>query len=586
MQLVHSYRNSEGLPRQRVIASLGDARLPEDEKKQIAAAVELRLQGHQDWFEGQQLSEDGAAWVARIVQIAQRSKSAAPLDDNLADGVILDQIETENIVQLGPQLVAAKAWEALSLTTILENLGMNASSIASAQLMVSNRLIEPLSEWALIDWCHRTALPEMLGLRITKNSKDRLYRTSDQLITHRKTIEEKLRTHEADLFATNGSVILYDVTNSHFEGECAKNSKAKHGKNKQNRNDCKQVAVGVAFDEKGIPLAHEVFEGNMADTKTLIHILDRLKVENHAAKPVVILDAGFASKENLSLLKDRKFAYLINITRDSREKYAESFKNGDFEAIPGRSLDQQVEVKKIADPDDKDSQLVLCRSAQRRLKEEAMLSKAEERFLKDGNALKARIEKGRLKKSDIIERNIGRLQKKHPRVNRYYTITHEKGSLKLDRKEEKFELTGELCGDYVLKTDKTLGAIEIWKLYMTLLKAEAGFQMLKSSLGLRPNFHQLEERVEGHIFISILAYHLLCWIRERFEQSGDTRQWNTIRRLLRTHSVVTIRLPKQSGEIISIRKPSLPDAEQERVYQILGIDWRKEFPSTKTVRKP
>ena len=215
-----------------------------------------------------------------------------------------------------------------------------------------------------------------------------------------------------------------------------------------------------------------------------------------------------------------------------------------------------------------------------------MLSKAEQRFLKDANALKARIEKGGLKKTDTIERNIGRVQKKHPRVNRFYTLTHENTSLTIDRKEDKFEQSTELCGDYVLKTDKSLNAIEIWELYMTLLKAEAGFKMLKSSLGLRPNFHQLEGRVEGHIFISILAYHLLSWIRERFEQSNDTRQWNTIRQLMRTHSVVTVRLAKVNGEIISIRKPSQPDAEQEQVYQILGIDWRKEFPATKTIRKP
>ena len=586
MQLVQSYRNNEGLPRQRVVASLGDAKLPEDEKKHIANAVECRLQGQQDWFESQELSADGAAWVARIVQIAQRSRSAAPINDEIINGVILDRIETENIVQLGPQLAAAKAWEELTLTPILEDLGMNASTIATAQLMVYNRLIEPLSEWALIDWAPRTALPEMLGLSITKTTKDRLYRTSDLLIDKRTSIEQKLRTHEADLFATGGSVILYDVTNSHFEGECSKNPKAKRGKNKQNRNDCKQVSVGIAFDEKGIPLVHEVFEGNMADTNTLVQVLDRLKIPDSGAKPVVILDAGFASAENLSLLKEKGYSYLINITRSSREKYAESFKNGTFAPIPGRKMDEAVAVLKIDDPDDADSQLVLCRSTPRRLKEEAMLSTAEERFLKDANALKNRIENGRLVKSDVIDRTIGSLQKKHPRVKRYYTLGHEKGSLSIVRKDEAFELSTELCGDYVLKTDKALDAIAIWKLYMTLLKAEAGFQMLKSSLGLRPNFHQLEERVEGHIFISILAYHLLCWIRERFEQHGDTRKWSTIRQLLRTHSVVTTSLSKEKGEIISIRKPSLPDAEQERVYRILGIDWRKEIPVSKTIRKP
>jgi transposase len=590
LQLVQSFRNDEGQPRQRIIASLGDAQLPEDEKKQIAKAVQLRLQGQEDWFDSDILSEDGAAWVARIAQIAQRSKSANPVDSATIDGVILDQVETENIVQLGPQLVASKAWDELNLTPILEDLGMNSSAIATAQLMIFNRLIEPLSEWALIDWSHRTVLPEMLGIRITKTTKNRLYNTSDQLIKHRKTIEANLRTHEAQLFSSNRSVILYDVTNSHFEGDCQKNPKAKHGKNKQKRNDCKQVAVGVAFDEKGIPLVHDVFEGNMADAKTLFDVLGRLtegcgkSTEANDAKPIVILDAGFASKENISLLKEKGFSYLINITRSNRTKYADSFKNETFEPVPGRKAEKKVEVKTIDDPDDVDSQLVLCRSAQRRLKEEAMLSKAEQRFLKDCEALKSRIEKGGLKKTEAIERSIGRLQKKHPRVNRYYTLTHEKTSLTIERKDDKFELATELCGDYVLKTDKSLGAVEIWQMYMTLLKAEAGFKMLKSALGLRPNFHQLEERVEGHIFISILAYHLLSWIRERFGQSGDSREWPTIRQLLRTHSVVTTRLPTTSGEIITVRKPSLPDAEQERVYQILGIDWRNQIPVTKSVR--
>lgn len=191
LQLVQSYRNNEGLPRQRVVASLGDTKLSKDEQKQVAKAVELRLQGHHDWFETEELSEDGSTLVARIVQIAQRSKSAIPIEDGIIDGVVLDQIETENIVELGPQLVAAKAWEDLTLTPILEGIGMNPSTIATAQLMVYNRLIEPLSEWALIDWAPRTALPEMLGMRITKTTKDRLYRTSDLLIDQRTSIEQK-----------------------------------------------------------------------------------------------------------------------------------------------------------------------------------------------------------------------------------------------------------------------------------------------------------------------------------------------------------------------------------------------------------
>lgn len=586
VQLVESYRNSESQPRQRVIASLGDALLPEDEKRDIAKAVECALRGQTDWLASEALSQDASTWVARILQLARSSKGGnAVVEAATVDGVLLDEIETQNVVQLGPQLVTMKAWEALALSSLLEELGMNPSAIATAQLMVSNRLIEPLSEWALIEWSERTALPELLGLRLTKTGKDRLYRTGDQLLKQRTAIESKLRLQQPDLFNMERSVILYDVTNTHFEGICSKNPKARHGKNKQKRNDCPQVAIGMAFDEHGLPLAHEVFEGNTADTTTLVTLLDRLEVKDEGLKPVVILDAGFASKSNLTLLKERGYSYLINITRSSRSKYAKAFDEEDFEALPGRTEKNKVEVKKIEDPDDADSQLVLCRSAQRGLKEVAMLSKAEERFLVDQQALAARITAGRLIAPEKIQRKIGALQKKHPKVQRYYSIELRDGTLIAERNDAQMEQALGLCGDYVLKTDKQLDADQLWQLYMTLLKAERGFRMLKGSLGLRPNYHQLEERVDAHIFISVLAYHLLTWIHHQLEICGDTREWKTIRRLLSTHSLVSTILPLKDGTIMQVRKPSVPDPEQALVFQQMGIDWKKVCPAQKSIMK-
>ena len=577
VQLIESYRNAEGLPRQRVIVSLGDAQLPAGEDKMIARMVECRLRGEADLFEAE-LSEEGAAWVTRIAQLAERSKATRPMTQSpVLDGVLVDQIETENVVGFGSELVALAAWNELGLTSVLEDAGMPKKQIATAQLMVANRLIEPLSEWALIEWAERTALPELLDLRLTKTTKDRLYRTSDKLLAHRETIEKKLRDTEQTLFSSHRRLVLYDVTNTHFEGLCEANPKAMHGKNKQKRNDCRQVAVGMAFDEQGNALAHEVFAGNMADTSTLKHILARLDQLDVGEKPVVVLDAGFASASNIALLKELGYAYLINITRGSRTKYATAFAEEDFSPIPGRSSNQQVEVKTITDPDDPKQQLILCRSDQRRLKEVAMISSAEARFLADATALHERIENGRLKKPHLIDQKIGRLQKKHPRANRFYTLERHETGLHIQCNDEKMEEALSLCGSYVLKTDQSVDAVTLWELYMSLLKAEAGFRMLKSSLGLRPNHHQLEDRVDGHIFISILAYHLLNWIRQKLEQSGDHRDWNTIRRILRTHSLVSTRLPLKDGRIVTIRKASNPDAEQARIYTALGIDSKTAY---------
>jgi transposase len=585
LQLVEAYRNTEGQPRQRVVASLGNASLPAGDPRRLAKAVEDQLNGQAGLLD-EALTAETAAWVGHVASLAKRSKGAtAPVGGTVLDGVLLDEVQNEQIAELGPQLVAMKAWDELGFTPMLHNLGMSPTAIATAQLMVANRLIEPLSEWALIDWSHGTALPELLDVRLSKTTKDRLYRVGDELLKHRKAIETSLRATSRDLFSLNRSVILYDVTNTHFEGVCAKNPKARHGRNKQKRNDCRQVAVGMAFDENGFPLAHEVFEGNISDTKTLRRILARLALPEPGLKPVVILDAGFASAANLALLREMGWSYLINVTRDTRQKYADEFAAGGFELLPDRAANQQVEVRKITDPEDPASELVLCRSAQRRLKEVAMISTAEERFLKDSGRLQARIGKGKLKRVILIERAVGKLLKKHPKVGRFYTLTHEPGLLRVERDDGKLEAALELCGDYVLKTDHSLKGAELWKLYMTLLRAEEGFGALKGALGLRPNFHQLEGRVEGHIFISVLAYHLLCWVGHRLTQSGDMRDWQTLRRLLRTHSLVTTRLPLTDGRVVEIRKPSLPDAGQALVYQRLGIDWKRACPARKFVMK-
>jgi len=583
VQLVESYRNKEGQPRQRVVVSLGNVNIPKAEQKKIAKTVEQHLCGQKDLF-SPTLSKESSEWVSRIVRLAERSKSARPSEESvILNGVIADDVETENVVQFGPELVAMQAWKELGFSEILKNCGMNAKAISTAQIMISNRLIEPLSEWALIKWSEQTALPEMLNIRLTRHNKDSLYRTSDQLIKIRKKIESSLSHGEKDLFCLKRSIILYDVTNTHFEGVCSKNAKAKHGKNKQKRNDCRQVAVGMAFDEYGFALAHEVFEGNMADTTTLTTMLNRLKQDDKPInKTIVILDAGFASVANLEMLKKLGYSYLINVTRGRRTKYAQYFKNETFTALPERTSEKQVEVKAITDPEDENQRIVLCRSAQRRLKEQAMISKAEERFLKDAEALQLRIEKGQLKSESVIERKIGALNKKHFRVKRYYELTYSSGKMKITRLNQKIEDALDLCGDYVLKTDQAYDAAKLWELYMTLLKAESGFKMLKGTLGIRPNYHQVEDRVDGHIFISVLAYHLLSWIRYKLERAGDHREWKTIRRLLSTHSVTSTRFPLTDGRIISIRKASNPDAEQIRVYSMLGINWKDAFKPQKT----
>ena len=153
--------------------------------------------------------------------------------------------------------------------------------------------------------------------------------------------------------------------------------------------------------------------------------------------------------------------------------------------------------------------------------------------------------------------------------------------LKWTRLDEKSGQDQDLLGCYVLRTDQAeVSAQDIWNLYMTLSKAEDGFRSLKGDLGLRPNFHQIERRVEGHIWITIMGYHLLCWIQGMLKKGGDHRRWSTIKRVLQTHSYTTIVVPTRGGKTFRIRKAGEPEELQKTVYDKLKVNW-KDLPKTK-----
>ena len=206
-----------------------------------------------------------------------------------------------------------------------------------------------------------------------------------------------------------------------------------------------------------------------------------------------------------------------------------------------------------------------------------MFSKAEERFLEQAAKLDLRLKNGRLAKSKKIHQAIGRLKAQNSRVQRYYTIELSSESrppdgLLFKRRDRKFQEHQKLFGCYVLRTDRRdFEPEELWRVYIGLTQAEEGFRALKTDLGLRPNFHQKEDRVDGHIFITVIAFHLWKWIRQKLDDAGDIRDWVTIRRLLSTHCYATMIEPCADGAVYHIRKPGRPEAQQQQIYRIFGI---------------
>jgi hypothetical protein len=490
------------------------------------------------------------------------------------------------------------------------------------------------------------AIDDILGINTKKFGNDRFYRISDKLLKNSEHIEESLYQREQTLFNLKNTIFLYDLTNTYFEGVCANNPKAEYNANqKEKRTDCPQVVVALVIDQEGFIRRHKIFNGKMTDVKSLDKILIELKKEFlNQPMPTIIFDRGMVSEENMELIKSYEdLKYIIACRSNEESAFIKNFRNEEFSLLEGRS-EKTPRVEILLKEVDKTAYL-LCKSERRMEKEKAIRNKTEKKLEEELQNLSKQITNGRENNPVQIERRIGRINQKHSKVAKYYkieyqhrefsfTISCEEGvpkrlinSLKIlkekadsnkisfpaikkklldyetkysveyskiqfDLKEpvltwntidelENKERT--MDGNYLLKTNRLdLNQHEIWHLYMMLTRVENAFKDLKSHLGLRPNFHQIEDRVDGHIFISILAYHLLHSIEYTLHQKGDHSRWATIKRLVSTHRYTTTQLPTVQGPVINIRKPGMPEGIHMDIYQKLKVDY-KNLKVTKTI---
>ena len=630
-----SYRNDCGQPRQRVLASLGYAQLPLSELKAMAKALERALCDQGALFANEvepiSLSTDASQWVDRIYNqiirddrfrysqsVSSPSSSSNPSSKTVRSDpqkVFIDQIEHTHDAALGPLLVAKAAWEQLDLSRCLFEIGFTRKQVTAAAASVMSRLVFPSSEHAMVQWIPTTAMPELLGDSVLDFNHQHFYRISDKLLKHRDEIEGHLRQQSLKLFALERTILLYDLTNTYFEGQAIKNPKAKRGVSKEKRHDRPLVVLGLVYDGNGFALAHKTFEGNMNDGKSLAKMAQSLKdsrpvepapeqaqlqeEQARLGRTLVVVDAGVATAENLRLLRDAGFSYLVNDSRKQRRRYHPEFADREeFSVLPGRSdqrkkapvavrvlqelTTERAAKKKTSEQESNEAletldTILLCRSHGRKEKESAMFSKAEERFLEAAVRLDERLRKGLLAEGKKIQQAIGRLKAQHPRAQRYYEIklreeSEPKDGIAWQRQDVSYEENKDLFGCYALRTDRQdFTSSELWRVYMGLTQAEEGFRALKTDLGLRPNFHQNEDRVDGHIFITVLAFHLWKWIRQKFDESGERRDWVTVRRLLETHCYSTLIVPSEDGSVYHLRKAGRAESKQLEIYQKLGI---------------
>jgi transposase len=572
--LVESVRTPKG-PRQKVVCSLGDlSPRPRAEWLVLARKLETALAGQGD------LIEESEEEVARLVEMTRsRRKPTAPAT---AAAIAIDPagVTSEQHREAGPVHVGLQLWRRLRLDAILAGLGLPEATCRLICAMVLNRLIAPASEHAMPDWIRRTALADLLGADLDRVDAQSLYRTLDKLHPHRAAIETALAASERTLFNLEPTIFLYDLTSTYFEGQALANPKARRGYSRDKRPDCKQVVVGLVVGREGFPIAHEIFAGNTQDRTTLARMLDLLAARVGLAEgATVVVDRGMAFAENIAEITARKLHYVVAARQSERDRWLAEFEDdGGFEPVlrqpspnnPGQRK-TRVEVKLVCRAG---STHVLCRSDGRIEKDRAIRAKHEARLLADLAKLSARIDKAKLVDAVKIGEAVGRLKERYPRVARYHAIAYdaEAQTLTIARKEEAHARAERLDGCYLLKSDRTdLSAEDAWRIYSLLTRAEAAFRDMKSPLAERPIFHHKERRVETHIFLCVLAFHLLVAIEHMLRAKGVHSSWASVRDRLRTHQVSTIVLPTTAGATLRIRRASTPEPEHLEIYRLLDL---------------
>lgn len=578
--LVESVQTERG-PRQRTICSLGS--IPPAPREHWSGLVR-ELEAAQS---GQLPLTDPSPALTGLLQRrpalqtppVRREAAGSPPADEQPVAVRPGQVRAEQAREAGPVHVGHQVWLRLGIDEALAQVGFSEQACRLSELMTLNRLIAPRSEHAMPNWFARTALPDILGIDISAVDDDVLYRHLDRLHPKRAEIEAALAKREEHLFNLDGTVYLYDLTSSYFEGQCLANGQAKRGYSRDHRPDCKQVVVGLVVDREGFPKAHEVFEGNRSEGTTLGEMLERLQARAGAAATVVV-DRGLSSAQNLQEIRDRGFHYLVASRQGERTQHVEDFEDeGGWKELqrplsPTNPFQHKSRVWVKRGADSESPVLVLCRSAGREEKDRAIRTTHEKRFLTSLTKLQARVSAGRLKAEGKIQQVIGRLKERYPRVARFYEVTYpdESKGLSWQVDQTRKQRAEELDGSYLLKTSRTNFTVEeIWATYILLTRVEAAFRAMKSPLAERPIFHQLERRVQTHIFLCVLAYHLLMAIEKTCRDRGLHTSWATLREQLATHQVVTLVLPTVDGRTLTIRKGTTPEPEHRKIYRLLGI---------------
>jgi hypothetical protein len=585
--LVESYRNVLGEPSHRTLLSLGyqiDNTLP---FREISDKLNDLVVGRQSLFS---LEEKAEAFTRELyLRLVAENKIDVLKQVQQSCGdwerVDLNTLRNSDVRELGSEWMSLQALRELGIDQFLRTRGWDEENIQLALSHIVSRAVYPASELKTTRFLkENTSICELTGYPLEKITKNRLYKMSKKLYHEKELLELYLSKKTNTLFDLDDKIILYDLTNTYFEGSKRHSSIARFGRSKEKRNDCPLIVLALVVNVEGFIKYSTIFSGNMADCKTLGEIVDNLRTITSTSEKrvIVVIDAGIATHENLELLKQKNYDYVC-VSRSTLKQYME------VETDPVRVKDnrgREIELREVVVENGDSEYYLKVDSPLKALKESSMHTLLVQRFEDELTKISASIhKKGGVKKYDKVCERIGRLKARYGSVNRMYSIEIEKDgkdkctAVKWQKNHQTVIEKQEEHGIYFLKTSlkKASDSQEqeslIWTIYNCIRNIESSFRTLKSDLDLRPVFHQTDEACKAHLHLGLLAYWLVNTVRYKLKKKNINSQWKEIVRIMNTQKTVTTCVENDKNQLIVIRKCSEPSEKVKLIYQALNYKY-------------
>ena len=588
-RLVESYRNATGMVCHRTVLNIGfiDDDYSAEQLNQTARILTDRYEQKQSLFEPTDTAviELAEALWQRIIKDKRLDLT---LHSPTSRRIDADTMRHSNVREIGSEWICHQSLEELGISKVLAEAGFTEEQIKLAATQIVSRAVYPGSELKTASWIkENSAIGELTGYDCQKLTKDKLYESALRLYTVKDQLEQHLSHKTNELFDISDKIVLYDLTNTYFEGQYNGSELAKYGRSKEKRNDAKLVVLALVVNIYGFIKYSAIHEGNMSDCKNLSLIIDKLSRCTNVQNPVVVMDSGIATEENLEMIRAKGHHYLCV----SRAKLK------DYQAISGRltvlletKSKRNVRLKAVSDNKNTDYYLEVF-SEDKYETANSMRSQFEQRFEMELQKIAQSLDrKGGTKKAGRVYERIGRARERYPSVQYYYDIevtlsedNHTATALSWSKNEQQYAKKEASLGLYFLRTSLLLeDEVMIWNIYNTIREIESSFRTLKTDLDLRPVYHKSDAGTMAHLHLGLLAYWIVNTVRCKLKAHGINSNWQEIVRIGNTQKIITTHGTNTAGVMIGVRKCSEPGEQLRNIQSILLIK-PKPFTKRKSV---